>query len=730
MAAAVCLELVAIGVVMSESLFGAYWYRVAKLKPSLRDTTQISRHVYRGKTWHVLRNSLSGHNHRFNSHAYFLIGHMDGQQTVQNLLDKACNYYKTDAPTQDEIILLLIRLHEADLIQSNILPSTEAIFSKIQGEKNKTLMKRIGNPFYLRFPLCNPEPFLQRLNFLTASLLTQNIFILWLLITFASLLLAILNWPELTGDLNDKLFSMSNLLLIWLIYPIVKILHEFGHAFAVKKWGGEVHEMGIVLLALIPIPYIDASASACFPEKQQRIAVAAVGMMIEMFLAALALIVWLNVETGLISAIAYNVMLISGISTLLFNGNPLLRYDGYYILSDLIEIPNLNQRATLYLGYIFNRYVLGIETAESPVTAHGEKKWFILYGPVSFCYRMVILAGMVVMVSSKFFSIGILIALWGIISMVILPVIRMLSGLLNNPAVRNRRKRLVYIGIGSCFGSMLLFFIIPVSLWTTTQGVVWLPEQSIIRAGTDLEVVEIMVADGSFVSKDTPVIRGADHFLDAEIDICKAQLEELYAMYNAQPLHERVKRKMVLDDIYLAQKNLQQIEKKAEQLLARSPTQGNVLLIDARNLLGCFVKKGDILGYVLSEHCPRIRAVVNQTDIGLIRKSVTDVEVRMAEQVATTHHADIERIVPAPDLNLPTPALGIYGGGNIPVDPSDPERLRALESFYRVDICLPQKMKEPHIGSRVYVRFEHGTMPMAMQWYRSLRQLLIRKFYA
>jgi putative peptide zinc metalloprotease protein len=370
---------------MTESLFSTYWYRVEKLKPVLRDAAIISRHVYRGQPWYVLRNSLNGRNHRFNAAAYALIGQMDGSRTVQEIWENAGKLSGDAAPTQDEVIRLLGRLHDADLIQTDILPSTVDLFHRAQGKPANSLKQRISNPFSLRFPLCDPDRFLERWRFLAAPVFTRGVFFVWLLIVLAALVAAVMHWPDLTGSLTDKLFLPSNLLLLWLIYPLVKILHEFGHAFAVKKWDGEVHEMGIMLLALTPIPYIDATASASLSEKKRRIAVAAMGMMVELLLASFALFVWLNVETGLISALAYNVMLICSISTILFNGNPLLRYDGYYMLADLIEIPNLGQRSTRYLGYLFQRSLLGIETAESPVTAPGEKGWFLIYGPISFC---------------------------------------------------------------------------------------------------------------------------------------------------------------------------------------------------------------------------------------------------------------------------------------------------------------------------------------------------------
>ncbi|MCP4117583.1 MAG: HlyD family secretion protein [Desulfobacteraceae bacterium] len=714
---------------MNQSLFSTYWYRVAKLKPMLRASAKISRHVYKGRPWYVMMNSLNGRNHRFNAAAYALIGQMDGTRTVQEIWENAGQQLADAAPTQDELILLLGLLHQADLIQSDILPSTAELFRQAPGGRDDSWKQRISNPFSMRFPLFDPDRFLEKWSFLTAPLFTRGAFLAWLLIVVTAMVGTCLNWPELSGNLSDRLFLPQNLLLLWLVFPLVKILHEFGHAFAVKKWGGEVHELGIMLLAMTPIPYVNATASASFSEKRHRIAVSAMGMAVELLLASLALLVWLNVETGLISAIAYNVMLIAGASTVLFNGNPLLRYDGYYILADLIEIPNLNRRSTRYIGYLFQRYLLGIETAESPVTAPGEKAWFLVYAPVSFCYRLAVLTGLMLLISSRFFGVGVLVALWGGVSLLILPPVRTLSRFLNSPEGRSRGSRLAGMAIGLALGIVLLFFILPVPLRTATQGVVWLPEQSAVRAGADCEVVEVLAPGEEFVAGNVPLIRGADPFLEADIKIYKARLEELYAGYNAQPRHKRVKRKMLLEEIQRVKKDLEQAEAKRDKLVVRSPAQGRFILIEARNLPGHFVKKGELLGYIIAEHHPTVRAVVPQADIGLVRKKVTGVEVRLAEQPATPLRAEIKRIIPAAALNLPSAALGTGGGGDIPMDPTDPDGLRALETHFQLDLSLPEEIRTPHIGGRVFVRIEHGTMPLAMQWYRRLRQLFLRKFY-
>jgi len=168
----------------------------------------------------------------------------------------------------------------------------------------------------------------------------------WLGLVLTGIILAVLHWPELTSDVVDRVLATENVALIVCVYPVVKSLHELGHAFATKVWGGEVHEVGIMLLVFIPVLYVDASASAAFRQKHRRIIVGAAGILVETALAAIAIIIWIYGSPGIGRAIAFNVILIGGVSTLLFNGNPLLRFDAYFILSDLIEIPNLGSRAT------------------------------------------------------------------------------------------------------------------------------------------------------------------------------------------------------------------------------------------------------------------------------------------------------------------------------------------------------------------------------------------------
>src|SRR5262249_35067705 len=180
------------------------------------------------------------------------------------------------------------------------------------------------------------------------------------------------HWPELTNNLSDRVLAVDNLLVLYLAFPVIKMLHELGHATATKAGGGEVHDLGIMVLVLLPVPDGGAAASAVFKAKYRRAMVGAAGIAVELFIAALAFYLWLLVEPGLLRATLFNVMLIASVSTVLFNGNPLLRYDAYYILADLIEMPNLAGRSTRYWGYLIERYILGVREAETPEASHAD----------------------------------------------------------------------------------------------------------------------------------------------------------------------------------------------------------------------------------------------------------------------------------------------------------------------------------------------------------------------
>ena len=214
------------------------------------------------------------------------------------------------------------------------LPNADAFLHLVNRHRRSRLMNAVRNPLSITVPLWDPDPFLKRYAGFFRPLLGRWGFLVWLAWVMPAVILAGLYFQELTENATDRLLSTEGLLILAVTFPIVKALHELGHAFVLRALGGEVHQIGLMFVAFFPVPYVEASAAALLPSKVQRMLVGAAGMMVELVLAALAIYIWILIEPSIIRAIAYNVIVIAGVSTLIVNGNPLLRFDGYFILSE------------------------------------------------------------------------------------------------------------------------------------------------------------------------------------------------------------------------------------------------------------------------------------------------------------------------------------------------------------------------------------------------------------
>jgi putative peptide zinc metalloprotease protein len=713
---------------MTEPLFSPSWYRVASLRPRLRGHARIHRHHYRNELWYVLQDQSAGKYHRFSPAAYYLIGLMDGERTVQQLWEQAGVHLGDDLPTQDEAIRLLGQLHAADVLQCDVPPDLLELFRRHQQHRKTQWKQRLRSPLVIRVPLWDPERFLERWLPLVRPLFSWYGAMLWLVVVVTALVLAGIHWSELTESVADRVLAPQNLLLLWLAYPLVKALHELGHGFATKVWGGEVHEMGIMFLVFMPVPYVDASAASAFRDRRKRMLVGAAGILVELFLASIALFVWLNVEPGVVRAIAYNVMLIGGVSTVLFNGNPLLRFDGYYVLADAIEIPNLGTRANRYFGYLFQRYLFGLKKAVSPVSARGERFWFITYGIAAFLYRILIMAAIILFVAGKFFVVGVLLALWAVVPLLLMPAWKAMSFLLFNPQLNRRRARSIAISAMLVCVLAGILFLVPVPMRTQAEGVVWLPEQSIVRAGTDGFVTGLQVEPDALVSEGTPLIVTQDPFLTAELRILESRHDELSLEYKVVRNDDRVRARILKEELKALEEDLARHRERIDRLVIRSPTTGRFVLPQAADLPDRFLRQGQLVGYVLDDGAPTARVVVSQQDVSLVRQHTREVELRLAGRPDAALPATIQREVPGASNRLPAVALGSQGGGAIAIDPRDGQGVTTFERVFQFDVSIAALQASEYIGGRVLVQFDHGFEPLGLQGYRAIRQLLLRRF--
>ncbi len=711
---------------MSDSIFSPSWYRVAELKPLLRSHSQIHRHEYFGEVWYVLQDPLSGRFYRFSTAAYQLIGLLDGKRSVHEVWELAAEKLGDDAPGQEEVIRLLSQLHAADVLQCDVPPDSLELFKRHQRQERMRWKQRFWSPLALRFPLFDPEQFLTTTLPMVRPLFGCFGFLLWFAVVAVGCAAAVMHWPELTENFADRVLAPQNLLLLWLTYPLVKAFHELGHAYATKVWGGEVHEIGVMLLVFMPVPYVDASAASAFKEKRRRMIVGAMGIMTELFIAAVALFVWLYAEHGIVRGTAYNAMLIGGVSTLFFNGNPLLRFDGYYVLADALEMPNLGKRSNQYLGFLVQKYLFGSHTATSPANIPGERKWLFLYSILAFCYRLFIMFVIVLFVAGKFFVVGILLACWSVFMMLVLPFFKMIKFVLTSPQIERQRVRAVGVSAGTIAVLVAALLLLPAPLWTRAEGVVWLPERAILRAGADCFVERYVSEPDAQVRSGQVLVRCDDPLLDAQTRQLEARLVELEALHASQRRTNRVAARLTEEEMRVVRADLANLEAQIAELDIRSPLDGRFVVPRPKDLPGSFVSKGDVIGYLITPRAKSVQMAVPQDDVGLLRTNIDSIEVRLADRIDDVYSAGISRQVPGGTFELPSAALGTEGGGRIAIDPRDGSNRRTLETVFVYELKLPIETVAAPIGTRVYVRIDHGSEPLAVQWYRRLRQVFLR----
>jgi putative peptide zinc metalloprotease protein len=713
---------------MTAPLLSSLWYRVADLKPTLRSHARLHRHRYRGQVWYLLQDPASGRVNRFGAAARQVIALMDGTRTVSELWEIANRRLGEDAPTQDEMIQLLGQLHAADMLRSDVNPDVAELFDRGEKEERARHRRSFGNPMAIRVPIWDPDAFLNRFPALISLIWSRWGAALWLAVVLPAAFLILPHWPELSHNFGDRLLAVDNLVVLYLVFPVLKGFHELGHATATKARGGEVHDLGVILLVLLPVPYVEASASSTFRSKYQRALVGAAGVAVELFIAAVAFYLWLLAEPGVFRAALFNIMVIAGVSTLVFNGNPLLRYDAYYILADLIEIPNLGTRSLRYWSYLLERYLLGVSQLEPPIASRTEKAWFVVYGAASSVYRVLVTIFIALFIAGRFFFIGVILAMWAVGAMAVLPVVRGIRHLIGSPRLQRHRARAITVSVGlvGLVGGFLLY--VPMPYHTHAEGIIWLQEEALVRAGVSGFISEILVQPGTHVSAGDPLVRSVDPQLIAHLRTGEARVAQWRAAYAAQLVEDRTKAEVTRQRLLQEQAELAVTRERAGELIVRAETDGIFVVPQMRDLPGRYYHKGDLLGYVIGSSQPLARVVVPQDAIDRVRVGTDRVRVRMVDQPATIVIGRIVRAVPSGDALLPSKALSLEGGGEIATDPRETKGARAMQRMFQFDVALDLPDPVNHFGQRVYVRFEHDDEPLSVQLYRSVRLLFLSRF--
>ena len=701
------------------------WYRVANMRPRLRTGVRVSRQTVRGETWYVLSDPISGRHHRFNDIAYGLIGSCDGRASIDEIWTARVKVHGDDAPTQADTIRVVAQAFAANLFVGDVAPEALAIV-KAQQRDQRRRRRATLNPLALRVPLWDPDRFLSEHVHRVAWLFGARAGLFVAATIALGALLLLLNATALSEFAREALGSGHTLLTIWLAYPVLKGLHELAHGFAVKAHGGEVHEMGITLLMLTPVPYVDASASVAFTDKRERMLVAGAGIVVEALLASIALALWLVLENGMLRDLAFAVVLVGALSTVIVNGNPLMRFDGYFVLCDAIELPNLALRSNRYWQYLAKRYLLRLSHVHHASRASDERPWLLAYAPLAWGFRVLVLLMLAALLAHWHAALGIgllLIAAW---MLFLKPAWAALRWMATSPEVRGFRLRAALVATAASMLVAAIAFGMPLPDRTHAPGVVWLPDDALARLTTDGFVDRFFVDDGQQVVVGEPLVRLANQPLEAELARVRAQLDRVRIERALQFGLDARRFADADDELRRLSAEHEQLAQRVAGLTVRAGVAGRAVIDTERIRLGQYLSAGEVIAQVLPAGSPLVRTLVKNEDIGLVRDAPGAISVQIAHAADATH-ATIERSLPQAGTILPTPALGTASGGRIDVDPRDTSGHTAREPHFQIDLRLAEGT-QALVGARALVTFSHGQATAAELIGRFLRLSFLRHF--
>jgi len=720
------------GVSFTESIYSDQWYRVAAVRPTLVSHVRIDRHKVRGETWYVLTGEDDGQGLRLDSSAYVIAARCDGSRTVEELWNTLNELLGDAAPTQDEVLQILLALHARQWVEFDQGIELESV-AREKRRQNGRLGWQSLNPIALRLPLLDLRPWLRRwgdaADRLADRLYSPTALTAWFLIVGSGALAVLFNLSDLVTHAGRWLATPGYLLLGVCIYPVIKIVHEMAHGLAIRRWRGDLREAGITLLAFIPVPYIDASAANRFPCASQRATVSLAGIAAELILAATATWLWLWLDDGMLRDASFLVIVISGVSTVLVNANPLLRFDGYFAFCDLLGLPNLATRSQRWWQELVDSRLLGLQLHSPLRPARGERGWLLAYAPLSWCYQAVLAIALTGWLAGVTPVLGVLAGILFAVLLLAQPARRIQRSVASLALAPRERSKAVRRGGLAAALALACFALVPLPDRTTVQGVTWIPENATLRAGADGFVERVLVHDGARLEPGQLVAVLSNPALTARAQSLEARITGLeIALFRA--LQEDTSRaRQAREELIQASGESTLVARDLAGLELRATMAGTLAMSRPSDLPGSYAHRGDMLAYVLTGDQPTVRVAIPQDQAAGIRTDDAALRVRLAAHPGAELVAHLQRDGGGAQRLLPSAALSTRHGGNIVTDPADTTHRRTLAPVVMMDIQLETPATaDSRIGERAWVRFDNGLRPLGWQWFRAAEQWRHRHF--
>jgi putative peptide zinc metalloprotease protein len=718
-------------VTQSGTIYSDAWYKLANARVSLLAGVRVTSQVYRGQRWFALEDPYSHRFFRVTPQAYAFLQTLDQTVTVDEAWRQFLAQYPDDAPGQEEVVQLLSQLHVSNLLFFRDAANSIQIDKRAREVRGKELRAKALSFLYFRVPLWDPDRFLTRMDPWFRVLPGWFYGVLWAAAMFFAAW-ALLGRLDDLADHSQGIFAWANLPLLYVSLAVMKVLHEFAHGVVCKRYGGSVHTFGVMFLVTTPLPYVDTSASWSFPNKWHRVLVGSAGMLADLFMAALGAMVWAQTGPGLVNSLAFNVMLIGSVSSLLFNGNPLLRFDAYYVLADILDIPNLYNKAQRYWYYLADRYLLGSHAAQSPVDIDSERKWLLTYAPVSLAYRLVVSYAIILFVMDLWQGLGLVVLLITSFMLIVQPTWKGLKHL-TGAKVQAHRWR-AWSGAGGAVALVVVLVgFVPWPHSMVAPGVLQYSKLAVLFAPMDAKLTQATWGLGQGVQRGDALMRFDDTLVRLELERARLELAELDAMqrqamadrpFDVQALAEQMATKRGL---------IGELQARMDDLVVRAPASGRYVAVRGWEQQGMWLKQGTEVAHVLGEGGEyQFAAVVSQERAREIFASqLGQVSLRLVGQSDVTLSVQRLMVVPYQQQRLPSAALGWMGGGDVAVATDDSQGDKAAEDFFELRAVIAP----PEAGAVTMLHGLKGAiqieLPAQTLWRRmveSLRQLVQKRY--
>jgi putative peptide zinc metalloprotease protein len=593
------------------------------LKLRRRPDLEARRNKYHGKAYWVVKEPVGLNYFRFHDEEFAILNMLDGETSLQQIKDNFQAQFAPQRISLQDLQQFVGMLHRSGLVISNTGGQGRQLRRRGDQKKKKELIGKLSNIFAIRFRGIDPERILNRLLPWFGWVFSTWALLFVIMFGLSAIMLVLVNFQEFKSKLPtfQQFFAADNWLYLGLTMAVVKVLHEFGHGLSCKKFGGECHEMGVMFLVFTPCLYCNVSDSWMLPNKWQRVFIGAAGIYVELFLASIATFLWWFSEDGMFNFLCLSVMFICSVSTVVFNGNPLLRFDGYYILMDIIEIPNLRQKANEVLKRWFQKNCLGLELQDNPFLPTKNLFWFGLFTVASNIYRWVVTISIIMFLNEVLKPYGLqalgrAIAVAGVVGM-LAPGIISIVKFFKTPGKASKMKRaniLTSLAVTAAVLSVVFFLPLPFSVRCPIETK---PRDGVeVRSTVPGELVEWRVRPGDRVQQGD-VLCVLDS-IDLKIQLAKSVAERDLSARRLEILKDRKSVDPGLTSAATEEQKtydrtvhtVEEIERKLERLVIRSPIDGIIFAPPEKKGNKTLEAQGQLQGWTGDPFHPSNRQLV------------------------------------------------------------------------------------------------------------------------